>query len=314
MITNNCQHIPVLLDEVLEYLNCAPNKNYIDGTLGLGGHAKKILEITSPHGRLIGIEQDEESLNVARERLSKFKNRITFIHNNFRNLKEISIKRNIKEIDGILFDLGISSALIDSGKRGFSFRFEAPLDMRMDQRTHLTAADLVNKLTLTELNNLIWKYGEERWAKKIAKSIVEFRSKKPIQTTKQLAEIIFFAIPVSYRSRKINPATKTFQALRIAVNDELKNLEVVIDDAIELLGKGSRICIISFHSLEDRIVKNAFKRLSKNCICPPRIPVCICDTTEKVKIITPKPVIPSPMEISNNPRARSAKLRVAEKL
>jgi len=339
-------HQPVLLREVLEYLGCAEGGVYVDGTVGEGGHSERILEKSSPTGRLIGIDLDEHILQKAAARLERFGSRVQLIRNNFKNIKQILNERGLSQIDGFLADLGISSYHLESpqpeslsassaeGGRGFSFQRDEPLDMRLDRRNPLTAAMIVNQSAEEELARIIWEYGEERWSRKIARAVCSYRKKTPISTTGQLAEIVRHAVPAQFRFRrppqgavKIDPATRTFQALRIAVNQELEGLDQAIRDAVDFLRPGGRICIISFHSLEDRIVKRCFRSLSRaqEPFFPGYGPGRRMDVdhetgrSEKipslatVKILTPKPVMATQEEIEANPRARSAKLRVAEK-
>ena len=309
----NYIHIPVLLNEVIDCLNIKKDGIYVDCTLGGGGHSEQILEKIGSKGKLVAIDQDAICLKIARERLSKYKN-IIFVHNNFCCLKKILSENKIAKCSGILFDLGISSFQLDIKERGFSFNSDVPLDMRMDTTSSITAKSLINSLSSLELYRIISKYGEERWAKRIAKFIVQERKHSPIVTTRQLVNIIAKAIPLAARPRNIHFATRTFQALRIAVNDELEALKKGLSLAIDVLEKGGRLCVISFHSLEDRIVKKTFRDLSKKCTCPKDFPVCVCGGKDILKIITKKPVISSKEEILRNPRARSAKLRVAEKI
>lgn len=305
------KHIPVLLKEAIELLNCKSSGIYIDCTVGAGGHAERILELTSPDGKVVGIDQDEEILKIAEGRLKRFGERVRLMHGNFSDIKGIM---KDEKADGILFDLGVSSYQLEDKERGFSFMSDAPLDMRMDKKAEATAADIINSSSERELSDIIFKYGEERFAKRIASFIVREREKKPITTTLQLSNIITKAIPARFHPRDIHPATRTFQALRIAVNRELEILEKSLLNAVDILKPKGRICVISFHSLEDRIVKRTFQRLEKGCICPPKIPVCQCGIKPSVRIITKKPVTPAEEEINANPRSRSAKLRTAEKL
>ncbi len=305
------KHIPVLLKETVELLQCKKGGIYIDCTVGAGGHAERILEITSPDGVVVGIDQDEDILKIAEERLKRFGERIRLMHGNFSDIKGIM---KGERADGILFDLGVSSYQLEDKDRGFSFMSDAPLDMRMDKKAEITAADIINRSSERELSDIIFKYGEERFAKRIASFIVRERERKPIATTLQLSDIVIKAIPARFRPRDIHPATRTFQALRIAVNRELEILEKSLLNAVDILKPKGRMCVISFHSLEDRIVKRTFQRLEKGCICPPKIPICQCGIKPSIKIITKRPVTPSEMEIKANPRARSAKLRAAEKL
>ena len=305
------KHIPVLLKEAVELVNCKKGGTYIDCTVGAGGHAERILELTSPDGVVVGIDQDEEILKIAEERLKRFGERIRLMHGNFSDIKGIM---KDERADAILFDLGVSSYQLEDKERGFSFMSDAPLDMRMDKKAEITAADIVNSASERELSDIIFKYGEERFAKRIASFIVKEREGKPVTTTLQLSNIIMRAIPARFHAQNIHPATRTFQALRIAVNRELEILEKSLLNAVDILKPKGRMCVISFHSLEDRIVKRTFQRLEKGCVCPPRIPICQCGIKPSMKIITKKPVAPAEEEINANPRSRSAKLRAAEKL
>lgn len=308
-------HQPALVYEVMEFLKCGQNKVYVDGTIGLGGHSERILERIFPGGLLLGIDSDQEALDLAKQRLAKFKGCFKLFHDNFVNLKNILLRENIKEVNGMLFDLGVSSYQLDNSRRGFSFSADGPLDMRMNREDTTIAADLVNTLSYEELVQIFKKYGEERWSKKIARNIVKERLKKYISTTSDLVKIINSAIPLQIRRRQNREKVlmRTFQALRIAVNDELSILRKIISQAVSFLKPAGRICLISFHSLEDRIIKEEFKKLSSSCECPPDFPVCMCDKKPVVKILTSKPVVPGPEEVKNNSRIRSAKLRVAEK-
>ncbi|MBI5193786.1 MAG: 16S rRNA (cytosine(1402)-N(4))-methyltransferase RsmH [Nitrospirae bacterium] len=307
------KHTPVLLNEVKDFLRCSRPGIYVDFTVGAGGHAKEILA-SSPENRLIGFDWDEQAIEIASENLQAFSNRVTLVHEGFPSFKATLENSGISEVDGMVFDLGLSSIQIDSQERGFSFREDSPLDMRMDRRMNTTAADLVNNLNAEKLIKIITVYGEERYARNIVHALIRERDKEAITSTSKLADIVRSAVPPSYRFGRIHPATKTFQALRIAVNNELEGLDKIIRDAVGYLKSGGRICIISFHSLEDRIVKNTFRNLEKPCICPPRIPYCVCGMKSKLSILTRKPVVPSDAEIAANPRSRSAKLRVAEKI
>lgn len=288
-----------MLEEALDYLNLGPGKVIVDATLGTAGHAKAILERISPDGRLIGIDRDGDSLAVAKERLSGYANSCEFIYGSFSDIDSILKKLNVKKIDGILFDLGISSFQLEDSERGFSFQCEGPLDMRLDRNSYISAYDLVNNLNEEEISDLLWSFGQERWHNRIARFLVQARQRQPIATTLQLSQIVTKAVPYRYRHYRIHPATRTFQAMRIAVNRELEILEAAINKAIAVLGKKSRICVISFHSLEDRVVKFAFRRAASE---------------DLVDIITPKPLTPSEAEVKSNPSSRSSKLRVAEKL
>ena len=290
------RHIPVLVDEVIENLKCLKGGIYVDSTLGEGGHAQRILEAILPGGLLIGIDQDVQAVRRAKENLKKYKENLLVFERNFSEIGTILESLRIKEVDGILFDLGLSSLLLQDANRGFSFQKDGPLDMRMSENMKLTAGYLLNTLSLDELVEIISKYGEERWARRIARIVVESRRKRPLETTFQLVRIIKNAIPRSAWPRKIHVATRTFQALRIAVNDELTVLEKTLPQAARFLKKGARICIISYHSLEDRIVKNFFREYKK----------------QGLKAVFPKPVTPTRRELQMNPRSRSAKLRTGE--
>jgi 16S rRNA (cytosine1402-N4)-methyltransferase len=300
------RHIPVLVDEVMSLLRCEPGRIYVDGTLGGGGHAFEILKRTSPDGTVIGIEWDEEALLEARRALMEFGQRVRIYRENFINLPGVLKSANIEQVDGILLDLGLSSLQLAKGERGFSLKEEGPLDMRMDQRLTGTAADLVNLLDQKELEETLAEYGEERWARRIAKIIVQERERGPIQTTQALRRIVHQAVPGRFHSRKIDPATRTFQALRIRVNNELENLKGILEIGWRLLKMGGRICVISFHSLEDRIVKETFRKLKREGDVP--------GPEGGLRVITKKPIVPSEEERKGNPRSRSAKLRCAEKV
>lgn len=304
-------HVTVLLKETVEGLNVKPNGIYVDGTLGGGGHSFHILQLLDK-GKLIGIDQDQDALNAASKRLSIFGERFVPAHSNFENLLDVLKELNIEKIDGICMDLGVSSYQLDEAERGFSYMNDGALDMRMDQTSEFSAWDVVNTYTEGELHRVIREYGEENWAARIAKFIVEARAEAPIETTFQLVDIIKRAIPAKARQDGPHPAKRTFQAIRIEVNNELRIIEKTIEDAVSVMNKGGRIAIITFHSLEDRIVKTTFKRLAEGCICPKELPVCVCNNKPKIKIITKKPILPSDDELENNPRARSAKLRVAQ--
>lgn len=306
-------HVSVLLDECIENLNIKPDGVYVDCTMGGAGHSKEIVKKLSNKGLFIGFDQDKNAIKTAKERLSEYSDRVKFVHSNFENIKDELEKIGVYKIDGVLADLGVSSHQLDEADRGFSYMQDAPLDMRMDVRCEFSAYDVVNGYTEEELAKIIKDYGEENWAKRIAKFIVEERKEKKIETTKELVEIIKKAIPKKARIDGPHPAKRTFQAIRIEVNNELGVITKMIEDASSIMNKGGRICIITFHSLEDRIVKNAFKELSLDCICPPHLPMCQCDKKSEVKIITRKPIMPTDEEIEVNPRSRSAKLRVAEK-
>ncbi|MGB3978494.1 MAG: 16S rRNA (cytosine(1402)-N(4))-methyltransferase RsmH [Tepidanaerobacteraceae bacterium] len=310
----NYHHVPILLNEVIEILNPKPGGVYVDATLGGGGHFRELIKKAEYSGTFIGIDQDEAAISNARQIFSKYQRDIRLIHDNFSNVKKIIRENNISAIDGILFDLGVSSHQLDKGSRGFSYMQDAVLDMRMDKRNPLTAKDVVNEMSREELKRIIREYGEEPWAGRIADFICERRKQQKIITTGQLVDIIKDAIPARARRKGGHPARKTFQALRIYVNKELEILESSIKDAVELLKPAGRICVITFHSLEDRIVKDAFKFLASDCICPKNALICTCNHFKTIKILTSKPIYPSQGEIEVNPRARSAKLRAAEKL
>lgn len=307
-------HQSVLLEETLQLLQPKRNEVFTDATLGMGGHAQAILEAENDV-RLIGIDQDLEAIGYAKERLKKFGARFQVYHANFSEIKEVLREAEVEKVDGILADLGVSSLQFDSAERGFSFRFDAPLDMRMnaDDETE-TAAELLENLREEEIANIIYNFGEERASRKIARWIVDKRKRgEPVKTTKQLADLIERAIGRGKKD-KIHPATRTFQALRIAVNRELDILEDFIRDAVDVLKKDGRLAVITFHSLEDRIVKQTFQKLSGKCFCPPRIPRCVCGAEKKIEILTRKPIAPNERETEENPRARSAKLRACLKL
>ncbi|MDQ2086885.1 16S rRNA (cytosine(1402)-N(4))-methyltransferase RsmH [Herbivorax sp. ANBcel31] len=310
------EHSPVLLEKVIDKLDIKPDGVYIDGTIGGAGHSLEIYKGLNEKGTLIGLDQDKFALNTSAYRLEKSygQAKVILSNTNFKNIKDVCFDNNISYVDGILLDLGVSSHQLDEAERGFSYKKDAPLDMRMDRRENFTAKMVVNEFSKKELKEIIQKYGEERWAQRIAEFIVDKREEKTIETTGELVDIIKAAIPIGARREGPHPAKRTFQALRIAVNDELGILERVIEDGIGLLEKGGRFCVISFHSLEDRIVKNTFYKKVNPCTCPPEFPICICGKKPEVKFIERKPVIPSKEELEKNPRARSAKLRVVEKI
>lgn len=301
-------------DEVIRFLAPKPGGVYVDGTIGGAGHAGRILEASSPDGTLIGFDRDAEALRAARERLLPFGGRVRLVQGNFAGVAEVLAGFGIGRIDGILLDLGVSSHQLDSAERGFSFQKDAPLDMRMDSGSGATAADLVNTLTEQDLARIIRDFGEERWAMRIAAFIVKAREVAPIETTLRLVDIIKGAIPRGAWEERLHPATRTFQALRIAVNDELASLEKGLDLGIRMLNRGGRGVVISFHSLEDRIVKNCFRRLARGCTCPKGLPYCICGNTSLLRVLTGRPVMAGEAEVEANPRARSARLRAAERL
>ncbi len=307
-------HRPVLLDECIEALNIRPEGIYLDGTLGRAGHSREIARRLSGSGRLICVDRDQAALDAAQERLGEWMDRVTLVHSNFDRVSEILDELGISGVDGMLFDLGVSSPQLDDGSRGFSYMADAPLDMRMDQSEGLTAADVVNTWSQEELRRILFQYGEERYAPLIAAAIVRHREERPIETTLELVDIIKEAMPARALKEKQHPAKRSFQAIRIAVNDELSSVDRMIQGAVPKLNKGGRLAVITFHSLEDRIVKTGFGAFAKGCICPPDFPVCVCGRTPDIKLVNKKPILPSQQEIEENPRARSAKLRVAEKL
>lgn len=306
-------HVSVLLNECIEGLNIKENGIYVDGTLGGAGHSSEIVKRLKT-GRLIGIDQDTDAINAATKRLEPYKDRVTLVHDNFSNVKVVFAQLGIEKADGFLLDIGVSSHQLDEAERGFSYMQDAPLDMRMNSESDFSAYNVVNEYSEDELNNVIFKYGEERWAKRIAQFIVEARKQKPIETTFELVDIIKKAVPKGARKDGPHPAKRTFQAIRIEVNGELEILEKTIDDMTELLNPGGRLCIITFHSLEDRIVKNAFRKQENPCTCPPEFPVCVCGKKPLAKVITRKPILPSEEELEENHRSRSAKLRILERI
>lgn len=309
------KHVSVLLDECINGLDIKPCGVYVDGTLGGGGHSFHIASALAPEGRLIGIDQDSNAIAAAKERLSAFNN-VTYVHKNFSQIEEIADELQLYKsgIDGILLDLGVSSHQLDEAERGFSYQHNAPLDMRMDIRKSLSAYSVVNTYSQDELYRVIRDYGEERWAKRIAEFIVNERSQKPIETTFDLVGVIKKAIPKAARADGPHPAKRTFQAIRIEVNGELEILEKTVKTMAGLLNSGGRLCIITFHSLEDRIIKNTFRELEDPCTCPRDFPVCVCGKKPVVKVITRKPILPGEEELAVNNRSHSAKLRIAEKL
>ena len=307
------KHVSVLLNETIDGLNINPDGIYVDGTLGGGGHAYEVCKRLSDKGRLIGIDQDGEALEAAREHLKEFEDKITLVRSNYCEIDTILKDLDIDKVDGIVLDLGVSSYQLDNLERGFSYKSDAPLDMRMDQRQVKTAADVVNTYSENELFRIIRDYGEDKFAKNIAKHIVMERQKKPFETTAQLSEVIKHSIPMKFKNKGGHPAKKTFQAIRIEVNKELTVLRDSIDKMIELLNENGRICIITFHSLEDRIVKTKFRENENPCTCPPDFPVCVCGKVSKGKVITRKPIVPGDKEITENKRAKSSKLRIFER-
>ena len=307
-------HYSVLLEECLEGLSIKPDGIYLDGTLGRAGHSRRIAQRLTEGGRLICVDRDQAALDAAQERLRDWMDRVTLVHSNFAAVDEILDKLGLDKIDGMLFDLGVSSPQLDDSSRGFSYMADAPLDMRMDQSESLTAADVVNGWSQDELRRILLQYGEERYAGLIAAAIVRRRADKPIQTTLELVDIIKGAMPGKALKEKQHPAKRSFQAIRIAVNDELTAVDRMIHAAVPRLKQGGRLAVITFHSLEDRIVKTGLAEFAKGCTCPPDFPVCVCGRTPDVKLITKKPILPGEQELEENPRSRSAKLRVAEKL
>ena len=308
------EHVSVLLHETVDGLNVKPDGIYVDATLGGGGHAYEVCTKLGEQGRLIGIDQDADAIKAAGKRLEGFGEKVTIIRSNYCDMKPRLHEIGIDKVDGITVDLGVSSYQLDTAERGFSYRVDAPLDMRMDQRQKMTARDIVNDYSESELYRVIRDYGEDRFAKNIAKHIVAERTKGPIETTGQLNEIISHAIPMKIQKTSGHPSKRTFQALRIELNHELDVLRDTLDDMIDLLNPGGRLCIITFHSLEDRIVKNAMAEAAKGCTCPPSFPVCVCGKKPQVRIVTRKPIVSGEEELERNPRARSAKLRICEKL
>ena len=305
-------HKSIMLEEVIESLAIKPNGIYVDGTLGGAGHSSEIVKRLGEDGRLIGIDQDGEAIEAATKRLKPYKDKVTIVRSNYAQMKEVLRDLGIPKVDGILLDLGVSSYQLDNAERGFTYREDVPLDMRMDQRQTKTAKDIVNDYSEMELYHIIRDYGEDPFAKNIAKHIVKNRTDKPIETTFELNEIIKAAVPAKMRQNG-HPSKQTFQAIRIECNQELEVLKKALDELIDLLHPGGRFCIITFHSLEDRIVKNAFRRNENPCTCPPEFPVCVCGKVSKGKVITRKPILPGAEELEVNSRSKSAKLRVFEK-
>lgn len=308
------KHVSVLFDECMEGLNIKPDGIYVDGTLGGGGHSSGICERLGPNGTLIGIDRDQDALNAASKRLEKYNCNKIFVQSNYSDIASVLEELEIDEIDGALLDLGVSSFQLDNPERGFSYMNDAPLDMRMSQSDSFTAADVVNDYDKKELTNIISKYGEERWASRIADFIVKAREDKPLESTFELVDVIKAAIPASARRTGPHPAKRTFQAIRIEVNDELGQLERAVEEFCDVLAPKGRLCIITFHSLEDRIVKDIFNQRANPCTCPKEFPVCVCGKKADIKKITGKPIVSSEEELEVNPRARSAKLRVAQKI
>ena len=306
-------HKPVLLEECLEGLHIRPDGIYLDGTLGGAGHSSEIVKRLTT-GRLIGVDRDQVALDAAAKRLAPYEDRVTLVHENFQEIASVLDRLGLDRIDGMLFDLGVSSPQLDDAERGFSYMADAPLDMRMNREDSLTAWDVVNTWDRAELKRILYEYGEERYAPQIAAAIDRRRSERAIETTLELAEVIRVAMPPQALREKQHPAKRSFQAIRIAVNDELGAVSRMMEAAIPRLKPGGRLAVITFHSLEDRIVKSAMQQAAKGCTCPPEFPVCVCGKKPQIKIITRKPITSGPEELEENPRARSAKLRVAEKL
>lgn len=306
-------HTSVLLNETIHHLNIKPDGIYVDGTLGGGGHSEAILEQLTT-GTLIGIDQDQDALRAASQRLSRFGERFRPVHANFSEIPEVLNRLGIPAVNGIVLDLGVSSYQLDTGERGFSYMQDGPLDMRMNQDGPLSARDVVNTYSEEQLTRIIRDYSEEKWAKRIAGFIVKAREMQPLETTEELVRIIKQAIPAKARQDGPHPAKRTFQAIRIEVNNELGILEQTLRSSAPCLGTGGRFCVITFHSLEDRIIKQTFRDMSRDCVCPPELPICSCDTVPVVRVITRKAVEPSAEELEFNPRARSARLRVAERV
>lgn len=314
MAVLNFEHIPVLLNETLEYLDPKPGGIYIDGTLGGAGHSLEILKRIIPGGVLIGIDQDDNAIEAAKKKLEAYKDNTVIVRDNFKNIKTIALQKGFKEIDGILLDIGVSSHQLDEEERGFSYMHDGPLDMRMNTNLNFDASDIVNNSSEQELTRILREYGEEKWAVRIAKFIAEERKKNRIDTTFKLVDIIKKAIPAAARREGGHPAKRTFQALRIAVNDELQVLEEAVLNGAELLKPGGRLVVITFHSLEDRIVKKIFNNMERPCTCPPQLPVCVCGKEPLLKVITKKPVTAGEEELKTNTRSKSAKLRAAERV
>lgn len=308
------EHVSVLLNECIEGLAIKPNGTYVDGTLGGAGHASVVCSHLSEEGYFIGIDQDNNALAVSKERLKDVKAKVSIVKSNFEQTASVLESLGVEKIDGMLIDLGVSSHQLDEADRGFSYMHDAPLDMRMNQDSKYSAYEVVNEMSEEELYRIIKEYGEERWAKRVAQFIVEERKNKPIETTYELVDVIKKAIPQGARKDGPHPAKRTFQAIRIAVNRELEIIAPTINDVVEKLAPGGRLCIITFHSLEDRIVKQAFKKLEDPCTCAKEFPVCVCGKVPQVKVITRKPILPSEEELEANHRSRSAKLRILEKL
>lgn len=307
-------HVPVMLDECIEGLNIKPNGIYVDCTVGGAGHSKEIAKRLDQSGRLIAVDKDADALMVAGERLKEYGKRVSFIHDDFKNLTQDLDVMNVAGVDGILVDLGVSSYQLDNAERGFSYMKDAPLDMRMDRSQYLTAFNVVNEYSANEIVKILFDYGEEKLARRIAENIIKFRAKQTIETTLQLAKIVEDSYPSKTRFKYGHPAKRTFQAIRIAVNDELSALKESIKQMALRLNRDGRMAVITFHSLEDRIVKTAFRELSTECTCPPDFPVCVCGNKKEVELVNRKPILPSERELSDNSRSQSAKLRIVQRL
>lgn len=307
-------HVPVMLDECLQGLSIKPNGVYVDCTMGGAGHSSKIADMLSSDGTLICIDKDSEAIAVGKERLKDKKPKIIFVNQDFKNYKSILAENNIVGVDGVLIDLGVSSYQIDNAERGFSYRFDAPLDMRMDKSQSFCAYDIVNQYSYEELIKILFNYGEENFAKQIARNIIKSRETKPIETTGELVKIIESSFPAKILHKGGSVAKKTFQAIRIEVNGELTDLDTVLNDMVASLNKEGRLVVLTFHSLEDRIVKNVFKEQATGCICPKNLPICVCHHKEVIKLVNKKPIIASDKELKENSRSTSAKLRIAERL
>jgi 16S rRNA (cytosine1402-N4)-methyltransferase len=307
------QHVSVLLNETIESLMIKPDGIYVDGTLGGAGHACEVCRRLSDKGRFIGIDQDKEAIAASTIRLKEFEKKASIVKSNYVHMRQVLQDLEIEKVDGIVLDLGVSSYQLDNADRGFSYMGNAPLDMRMDREQTISAKEIVNRYSESELARILWEYGEERFARNIARNIVKARSEKEIETTFELVDIIRKSMPAKARNGKGHPAKRTFQAIRIECNHELEVLRDALDDMIQLLNDGGRLCIITFHSLEDRMVKNSFRKNENPCTCPPDFPVCVCGNRPKGKVITRKPVLPSEEEQTMNPRSKSAKLRVFER-
>jgi 16S rRNA (cytosine1402-N4)-methyltransferase len=307
-------HTPVMVEEVIHFLQPQAGQTFIDCTIGGGGHAKAILEKIVPNGKLLGIDRDAEALRFAAEYLKPYSENLILEKGDFANLKAIASKLGLTEVNGVFFDLGVSSHQLGVAERGFSFQQNAPLDMRMDVSQPVTARELVNSLSEHHLAQMLYEYGNERWAKRIARSIVERRTTRPIETTFDLVEAVLSAVPARTVRGRMHPATRTFLALRIAVNREIESLRAGLEAAVDLLAQGGRLCVLAYHSGEDRVVKEVFARCTGKCVCPPTFPVCTCGARNVIKVLTKRPVTPSEEEVRKNPRARSARLRAAEKI